>query len=123
MIHSLRYLLATLILLIAWPASAQNPVTTYAGPASTTYTKTSVTLTGSSQVLLAASGARNAVTIYNPSVNANIWVDISGGTAAAETGMLVPAGYTAIITGSVVPKTAITVIGTNAQLVSVQEGH
>lgn len=104
--------------------SATTPTTTFnRNIGVTTYTKTSVTLNGSSQTLLAASDTRNAITIYNPTVNANIWVDISGGTAAAETGMLIPAGYTAIITGSVVPKTAITVIGTNTQLVSVQEGH
>lgn len=120
----IRYLLVALVLLFAGPASAQvNPVTTYAGLGSTTYTKTSVTLTGASQTLLAASTTRNAVTIYNPVANASIWVDLSGGTAAADVGMLIPAGITAIITGSVVPKTAITVIGTNTQIVSVQEGH
>jgi len=104
--------------------SAASPTTTYnKNLGVTTYTKTSLTLNGSSQTLLAASNTRNAITVYNPTTNANAWIDISGGTATAETGSLLAPGTTFVITGSAVPKTAITVIGTNTQVLSVQEGH
>ncbi len=89
----------------------------------TTYTKTTFTLNGSSQILLAASDTRNAVIIYNPSTNGNVWVDLSGGTVASEGGSMIQPASTLSITGAAVPKTAITIIGTNTQSVIVQEGH
>lgn len=89
----------------------------------TTYTKTAVTLTGSSQTVLAASTTRVAFSIYNPSTNANVWVDISGGTIAAEGGSLIAPGWTFSVTGSATPKTLITMIGTSTQSVIVEEGN
>jgi len=93
------------------------------GAGTTTYTKTTLTLNGASQVMLAASTTRNAMTVYNPSTNDVVWVDISGGTVAAEGGTAVLPGFTLAITGPSVPRTAITIVGTSAQSVIVQEGH
>lgn len=89
----------------------------------TTYTEATLTLSGVSQTLFAASDTSNSITIYNTVSNASVWVNLSGGTAVIDRGMLIPAGITAVITGSVVPKTAITVIGTNTQVLSTMEGH
>lgn len=89
----------------------------------TTYTKTTVALTGASQSLLAASSTRVGFAIYNPAANASVWVDLSGGTVASETGILVPAGGRFSVLGSSTPKTIITVIGTNTQSLLVWEGN
>lgn len=102
------------------------PVTTTAGSkvvGTTTWTKSTVTQSGSSKNLLAANTARTGVIVYNPSTNATVWIDPSGGTVAAEAGIPVLAGTYFTMTGSVTAKTAITTIGTNTQTVTVWEGQ
>lgn len=89
----------------------------------TTYTKTTVALTGASNTLLAASTTRVGFAIYNPSTNANVYLDLSGGTVASEQGILVQPGGRFSVTGSATPKTGITIIGTNTQSVYVWEGN
>lgn len=109
---------------LAPTGSATTPSTNYSKfYGTTTYTKSTISLNGSSQTLLAASNTRTAVMIYNPTTNSNVWIDVSGGTAVSEGGMLIPAGYTVVLSGSVTPKTAITVIGTNTQSLIVHEGN
>lgn len=92
-------------------------------PGTTTYTKTAFALNGSSQTLLAASTTRVGFVVYNASTNANVWIDISGGTVAAEGGVLVGPGGRLSVVGSSTPKTAITVIGTNTQTLMLWEGN
>lgn len=87
-----------------------------------TYVKTSVSLTGSSQQLLAANTSRVGFVIYNQSTNANVFVDLAGGTVASETGILIGPGGRFSVTGSATPKTIVTIIGTNTQTVIVWEG-
>lgn len=91
--------------------------------AATKYFEGTLTLNGSSQTLFLASESRNVITIYNPVANASVWLNLSGGTAVADKGMMIPAGITVIITGPFVPKTAVTIIGTNLQVVSTMEGR
>jgi len=104
--------------------TSTTPSTVYQKtPGTTTWTKTTVTLNGSSQNALAASTTRVGFMLYNPSANGNVYVDISGGTVASETGVLLAAGARFSVTGSATPKTAITVIGTNTQSLIVWEGN
>lgn len=102
------------------------PVTSSPGSAvvgTTTWTKTTVTESGSSKTLLAASTTRTGVIVYNSSANATVWIDPSGGAVAAEAGIPVLPGTWVSFTGSTTPKTAITTIGTNLQTVTVWEGN
>src|SRR5476649_768362 len=72
----------------AVPASATNPlpVTVVEGVGSITWTKTTVTLDGSSDQVLAANASRKGLIIQNRFPNAQVDVDIAGGTVAANTG-------------------------------------
>lgn len=92
-------------------------------PGTTTWTKTTVALTGASQTALAASTTRVGFIFYNPSTNGNVFVGVDGGTVASETGVLLSPGGRMSITGSASPKTIITVIGTNTQSLIVWEGN
>lgn len=87
-----------------------------------TYTKTTVSLNGSSQTMLAAAAGRGAMHVYNPTANASVYIDIAGGTVASETGIKIPAGTWYAIVGSSTPTGIITVIGTNTQSLLVWEG-
>lgn len=91
---------------ITWGAPTAVPVT--AGPTST--------------VLIAANAARKAIMIWNPVGNAQMGVDIAGGTATLATGMPLTAGNVVTLTGADCPVGAITFIGTAAQSLVYQQG-
>ena len=91
---------------ITWGAPTAVAVT--AGPASTT--------------LIAANAARKAIMIWNPVGNAQMGVDISGGTAALATGQPLLSGDVLVLTGAECPVGAITFIGTAAQSLVYQQG-
>lgn len=91
---------------ITWGAPTAVPVT--AGPTSTT--------------LKAATATRKAISIWNPVGNAQMSVDISGGTAALATGLPLLAGAVLTLSGAECPVGAITFIGTAGQSLVYQEG-
>lgn len=91
---------------ITWDAPTAVAVT--AGPASTT--------------LVAAVAGRKAIQIWNPIGNAQMSVDIAGGTAVLATGRPLLAGSSITLTGAECPVGAITFIGTAAQSLVYQQG-
>jgi len=91
---------------VTW--GAPTAVAVGAGPVSTT--------------LVAANAARKAISIWNPIGNAQMSVDIKGGTAVLATGRPLLAGASLDITGAECPVTAITFIGTAGQSLVYQEG-
>ena len=91
---------------ITW--GAPTAVAVAAGPASTT--------------LIAANAARKALQIWNPVGNAQMSVDIKGGTAALATGRPMLSGDSITYSGAECPVTAVTFIGTAAQSLVYQEG-
>jgi hypothetical protein len=91
---------------ITWAAPAATAVT--AGPTSTT--------------LVAAAATRKAIMIWNPIVNAQMSVDISGGTATLAGGFPLLAGFSLVLTGAECPVGAITFIGTAGQSLAYQQG-
>lgn len=91
---------------IAWGAPTAVAVT--AGPASTT--------------LVAATATRKAIIIWNPIGNAQMSVDIAGGTALLATGFPLIAGASLTLTGLECPVGAITFIGTASQNLVYQQG-
>lgn len=104
--------------------SAATPTTTYnKNLGVSTFTKTDVTLTGASQTLLAASNTRTGFTVYNPTTNASVYIELSGGTAVSDAASQIPSGATFSVAGSFGPKTAVTIVGTIGQHVYVQEGN
>jgi hypothetical protein len=109
---------------IVAPGTAALPLNQYSKVfGTTTWVKTTSAQTGSSKNLLAANDNRTGFLVYNPTGNATIFVDLSGGTVASETGFPVVAGTYFGLLGVTSPKTAITVIGTNTQNVFVWEGQ
>lgn len=84
-------------------------------------TKASVTMTGVSAVLLAASASRLVVIVSNPSTNAIAAIDPTGGTAALTAGIPIGPGETVEITGKAA-QSAMTQIGTNTQVLTVYTG-
>lgn len=91
---------------ITWGAPTAVAVT--AGPASTT--------------LKAANALRKGFRFWNPIGNAQMSVDIAGGTAALATGEPYLAGEGLTLTGADCPVGAITFIGTAGQSMVYQEG-
>lgn len=91
---------------ITWGAPTAVAVT--AGPASTT--------------LIAAAATRKAIMIWNPIGNAQMSVDIAGGTAVLATGYPLLAGDSLVLTGADCPVGAITFIGTAGQSLVYQQG-
>jgi hypothetical protein len=91
---------------IIW--GAPTAVAVSAGPASTT--------------LVAANAARKAISIWNPSTNAQMSVDIAGGTAVLATSRPILPGATLDLSGAECPVGAITFIGTAAQNLVYQQG-
>lgn len=91
---------------ITWGAPTAVAVT--AGPTSTT--------------LIAANAARKAIMIWNPVGNAQMSVDIAGGTAALATGMPLLSADVVTLTGAACPVGAITFIGTAGQSLVYQQG-
>jgi hypothetical protein len=79
-------------------------------------------LTGSSQQALALNGGRQFLAIENTG-NANVGVNITGGTAAiGGSGTITIAAGGSIILDRWVPQNAINVIGTAGQPLAVVEG-
>lgn len=91
---------------ITWGAPTAIAVT--AGPASTT--------------LVIAVATRKAIMIWNPIGNAQMSVDIAGGTAVLATGLPLLAGASLVLTGTDCPVGAITFIGTAGQSLVYQQG-
>lgn len=86
-----------------------------------TLTKASVTMTGASGVLLTASATRVVVIVSSTEANSAAAIDPTGGTAALDAGIAVPAGTTIEITGKAA-QSAMTQIGTNTQKLTVYTG-
>lgn len=91
---------------VTWGAPTAVAVT--AGPTSTT--------------LVAATAGRRAIMIWNPIGNAQMSVDIAGGTAVLATGMPLLAGFSLTLSGEECPVGAITFIGTAGQSLVYQQG-
>ncbi len=91
---------------VTWGAPTAVAVT--AGPVSTT--------------LVAANAGRTAIMIWNPIGNAQMSVDIAGGTAVLATGFPLLAGSCLVLTGAECPVGAITFIGTAGQSLVYQQG-
>jgi len=83
--------------------------------------KGSVTLTGVSQTLVAASATRSVVRVSNPASNGAAAIDPSGGTCALDAGIPLNAGDTIAITGKEAQQ-AMTCIGTGGQKLTVYAG-
>lgn len=83
---------------------------------------TAVTLTGSSQTLIAANANRKAIQVINRIGNAQVSYDLAGGTVTLIGGVQMSAGQRDWYTGAECPVGAITIIGTAAQLVTYIEG-
>lgn len=84
-------------------------------------TKASVTMTGSSGVLVAADAGREVVIVGSTATNAAAAIDPTGGTAALDAGLPLGAGEIITITGQTA-KSAMTQIGTNTQKLTVYTG-
>lgn len=87
-----------------------------------TWTKTAVTLTGSSQTVLSANASRKGIEIRNPSGNDLVAWDKAGGTVTLTTGAGILALGGEYLTGDDCPLGAITAIGTTGQVLLVWEG-
>jgi len=115
----LTFLLVGVLALVAIPASATPDRLLINGDV--TWSKTTLTLNGSSQTLVAASKTRKGLIVYNRSTNATVTIDISGGNATA--GLPVAAGQFIMFTGQLGPNNAVTILGTNTQIVDVWTGQ
>lgn len=92
---------------IVWGAAVAVPVA--AGPVSTT--------------LIAANPLRKALSIWSPTGNGAMAIDLTGGVATLATGRPVVAGAAALdFLGAYSPVGAVTFIGTAGQSLVVQEG-
>ena len=98
-------------------------VTMSAAPGAIVWTQTSVTLNGSSQTALAANTTRKGLIISNRIANAQVSYNIAGGTVTLINGIPLLGGGRDAYTDEATPLTAITVIGTNTQLMDVWEGN
>ena len=106
----------------AVPVSATNPMPTAPPEDLVTLTKASVTMTGVSAQLVAASATRSIVIAVNAATNSPAAVDPTGGTAALDAGIqLVGGGDMVKITGRAA-QSAMTQIGTNGQKLTVYTG-
>jgi len=125
----MRWLLLAFIwlaLIVGAPADAQN-TTRLIISNNVKWSYTAFALNGSSQTLIAAQtpGSTNATgfIVVNPSGNATVYVDISGGTATSSRGIPVAAGTMLSFQGQSGPYNAVTVIGTNAQTLELYTGQ
>lgn len=84
-------------------------------------TKSSVTMTGSSATLVAADATRMYVIVSSTESNSSAAIDPTGGTAALDAGIPLPAGTTIEISGTPAQR-AMTQIGTNTQKLTVYTG-
>lgn len=83
---------------------------------------TAVTLTGSSQDLIAANASRKAIQIINRIGNAQVSYDLSGGVVTLIGGIQLIGGAMDEWEGAACPVGKITIIGTVAQFVTYVEG-
>lgn len=81
-----------------------------------------ITLNGSSQTLIAANAARKGIQIINRIGNAQVSYDLSGAAVTLIGGVQMNPGQRDWYTGVECPVGAITIIGTNTQLVTYVEG-
>ncbi len=111
-------------LIITGEAAAPIPVynTEPVGGGVTWGAPTAVASDGNSKTLIAANAARKAIIIWNPIGNAQMSIDIKGGTVTLAAGYPLLAGDSAAFTGTDTPVTLITFIGTNTQNLVYQEG-
>lgn len=88
-----------------------------------TLTRATVTMTGASGVLVAASSSRSIVIVSTTAGNAAAAIDITGGTAVLSGGgiSLVSGSPPLVITGKAA-QSAMTQIGTNNQTLTVYTG-
>lgn len=123
----LRLLAAVLaaVLMAAAPALAQSNVRIIQG-ANLTWSRATLTLNGASQQLLAAtaggSAARGGFILVNPTGNATVFVNLAG-TTATSSDIPVAAGTSYSFTGGTGPINAVTIIGTNTQVVTIFTGQ
>ena len=111
-------------IIVAGEAGATPIPVSVSGAAGTiVWTQTSVTLNGSSQQALAANTARKGLIVSNRVGNAQMSYSIAGGTVALISGLPLLAGGRDAYTDEATPLTAITVIGTNTQIVDFWEGN
>ena len=112
--------------LLTTPVSAQN-TTRLIISNNVKWTFTAFALNGASQTLIAAQtpGTSNSTgfIVVNPTGNATVYVDISGGTATTARGIPVAAGTMLSFQGQSGPYNAVTVIGTNAQTLELYTGQ
>lgn len=90
---------------------------TYGAP-----TAVAVTAGPTSTTLVAALATRKSIMIWNPIGNAQMSVDVAGGTVVLTTGLPLLAGGTLTLTGDDCPLGAITFIGTAGQSLVYQQG-
>ncbi len=94
--------------------------------ADVSWSRAAFALNGSSQTLLAAtsagSAARKGFLVVNPSTNNVVYLSIAGGTATSADIPIQP-GTWVNLTGSIGPFNAVTILGTNAQSVTVYTGN
>lgn len=115
---------ATLVELVGGgtPGTPSGSVQTVQFPQDgSTLTKSSVTMSGASATLVAASSSRKIVIVANASGNALAVVDITGGTASATSGIPLAGGEKLEIVGKAA-QSAMTQIGTNTQVLTVYTG-
>lgn len=84
-------------------------------------TKSSVTMSGSSGVMVAADPNRLYVMVSSTLANDPAAIDPTGGTAALDSGIPLPAGTTIEISGTPA-QSAMTQIGTNGQKLTIYTG-
>lgn len=84
-------------------------------------TKSSVTMTGSSGVLVSANPNRLYVIVSSTEANSSAAFDPTGGVCALDAGIPLPAGTTVEISGTPA-QSAMTQIGTNGQKLTVYTG-
>lgn len=103
------------------PLSNATPMPVTNAPVGGALTRSSIAMTGASAVLVAADTTRKIVLVSNADGNATAVIDITGGTAAPDTGIPVPGGRTIEITGRPA-QSAMTQIGTSGQKLTVYVG-
>lgn len=86
-----------------------------------TLTKSSVTMTGASAQLVAASASRSIVIVCSAASNSPAAIDPTGGTAALTSGIPLAGGGVIKVTGKAA-QSAMTQIGTNTQTLTVFSG-
>ena len=86
-----------------------------------TLTKSTVTMSGASGVLVAADATRAIVIVSSTSGNASAAIDITGGTCALDSGIQIAGGDTIQIVGREA-QSAMTQIGTTTQKLTVYTG-